>query len=464
MKEEMPNIAAPGKPSALLICKVLLIVFIVLIFIYRASDTLVSDHATGDQRPYLGIAMKLDRFGFREYNLYRINRIYSEGGVEYVYSGEDDGELLEDFRKEGIGFFGQPYYHTPPLISYLLLFSHRLFSPRQEYLILLPAAARQMGFAQRLKIQFYSSFVSVFFGVVLIVATFLLGRALFDYWTAAVAMLLIAVSPAVLLASERIWQDTPVAALIAITILFLLWYSRSKNATYFVLSAISYGCALLTKNTASLLAPTILLIVFYFSYRKDGFTKSVVPAAIKLAIFFLLVSIITLPWYYTAYSTWGTPFYNAGKAGISKVQRFYIFSESRPWYTYLISLPSMVPLYLFGYYRLINLLRSKVLPNELFLAVWFLTFFIVLTIITFLSEQLGPDSRYMLPAYPPLAILTALQLLSFKRWLESKLPLLVTRFALVAILVLSSTWSFTLSDPFYAEFPAVYKHFMNMPW
>ena len=37
---------------------------VVALFLLHASDGFVSDHATGDQRAYVGIAMKLERAGF----------------------------------------------------------------------------------------------------------------------------------------------------------------------------------------------------------------------------------------------------------------------------------------------------------------------------------------------------------------------------------------------------------------
>jgi hypothetical protein len=233
-----------------------------------------------------------------------------------------------------------------------------------------------------------------------------------------------------------------------------------------LLSVTSYSLALLTKNTAVLLIPTLLLITFLSSYFRDENLKQadLKQAALKMAAFFLLVFIMTFPWYYTVYSTWGIPMFDPKQEGISKVHFWFVFAKSRPWYTYLISLPSMMPLYLFGYCRVLNLLRSKAQPRDLFLAVWFLSFFVFLTLITYFSEQLGPDSRYMLPAYPPLAILTAVQVLDFKRWLGSKVSAPAARFAILAALLLCSTWAYSLSDPSYYGHSNIYKNFMGMPW
>lgn len=445
--------------------KSILIVLVVFLFLYRACDTLISDHGSGDQRAYVGMAMKLERGGIREYNLYHISRIESGGVLEYTYSEEEKGELLGAFIGEGNEFFGRPLYHVPPLLSYFISFSHRIFSPNESYRVLYPAAAREMGFKDRLKVQLYSSLVPLSFGLVLTIATFCLARMLFDYWTAIVAMLLIAVSPAVILASERIWGDTLVAAMLSLTILLLLHYYRSNNLSFFILSVVSYAFALLTKNTAILVAPTFVLTAIYFSYRKErDIKRSILRAATMMGIFFALTFLLTFPWYYIAYKAFGTPMTDVHKEGISKVYAWYAFQEGRPWYTYLVSIPAMVPLFLLGYYRGISVLRERTLSKELLLAVWFLSFFISIILITQLSEMLGPDSRYMLPAYPPLAILAASQIMRFKDWLASKFSAPVAQFATVACLIICVVWSYSLSNPNYAQFPQMYDHFMNMPW
>jgi hypothetical protein len=445
--------------------KSVLIVLIVFLFLYRAADTLVSDHGTGDQRAYVGMAMKLEREGIREYNLYHISRIESGGMLEYVYSEQEKGELLGAFIAEGNEFFGRPLYHVPPLLSYFISFSHRIFSPDESYRVLYPAAARQMGFKDRLKVQLYSSLVPLSFGLVLIIATFCLARMLFDYWTAIVAMLLIAVSPAVILASERIWGDTLVAAMVSLTILLLLHYYRSNNLSFFIVSVVSYAFALLTKNTAILVAPTVVMAAIYFSYRKErDIKRAILRAAIMMGIFFALTFLLTFPWYYIAYKAFGTPMTDVHKEGISKIYGWYAFQEGRPWYTYLVSIPTMVPLLLLGYYRVVSVLRQRKFSKELLLVVWFLSFFISIILLTQLSEMLGPDSRYMLPAYPPLAILASSQIMRFRDWLALRFSVPIAQLAIIGSLIICVAWSYSLSNLNYAQFPQMYEHFMNIPW
>src|SRR5439155_5513916 len=137
-------IEAGGRPSRP-IRRALILAGIVMLYLLRASDTFVSDHATGDQRGYVGIAMKLQRSGFREYNLFHISRVAFPGGLEYVWSQERDAELIEALRSEGMGFLAHTLFHSPPLFPYFLYFSHRMFAPGIGYDVLFPAAARGLN-------------------------------------------------------------------------------------------------------------------------------------------------------------------------------------------------------------------------------------------------------------------------------------------------------------------------------
>ena len=81
--------------------------------------------------------------------------------------------------------------------------------------------------------------------------------------------------------------------------------------------------------------------------------------------------------------------------------------KSRPWYTYLLSLPVMVPLFVLGFYRTAVVVWRLASSAESLLAFWFASFLLVLFLIIARAEQLGPDARYMLPALAPLAVLSA---------------------------------------------------------
>jgi 4-amino-4-deoxy-L-arabinose transferase-like glycosyltransferase len=243
--------------------------------------------------------------------------------------------------------------------------------------------------------------------------------------------------------------------------LFLLRYLESDDLGSFVLAAVCYSLAALTKSTAALLAPTIGFAMVQRAYERGGGTRQALgAAAVRAGVFFLLCLILTFPWFYTAWRTWGTPFYNAGEEGISRVHTWWIFLKSRPWYTYPVSIPVMVPLYLLGFYGLATVVRRRAQRWEWLLAVWFLSFLVVMMVVTRLSEQLGPDSRYMLPAYPPLAILTAAQIQRLSR----RVPAPIARWTIAGALLLCGAWSFRLTDVRYAQFPGIYHNFLNMPF
>jgi hypothetical protein len=63
---------------------------IIVLFLDRASETFIGNHAVGDQRQYLGLAMKMERDGFRDYSLRHISMTVQDGTIEYLYS-EGDG-------------------------------------------------------------------------------------------------------------------------------------------------------------------------------------------------------------------------------------------------------------------------------------------------------------------------------------------------------------------------------------
>ena len=322
-----------------------------------------------------------------------------------------------------------------------------------------------MTLAERLETQLYTSLVPLAFGAVFIVATFLLGRMMSGFGAGVIAALLVAISPAVLFASERLWQDVPLAAFTTLSMLFLLRFSRSGDSASFVMAAIAYALAALAKNTALLLAPIVVIAIALRSTRPGGRADGRLRwTAARAGLFFLFFLGLTFPWFYTAWRTWGTPFYNAGEEGISKVHPWWIFLKSRPWYTYVVSIVAMVPLYGLGYYRIVRVIMRRAWSEDLMLAIWFLLFLVAMTLVTRYSEQLGPDSRYMLPAYPALAVLTASQIVRLGNALEKRASPAVARWAIAGALIASFVWSYRLSDPSYAKFPEIYDHFMNMPF
>jgi 4-amino-4-deoxy-L-arabinose transferase-like glycosyltransferase len=404
--------------------------------------------------------MKVAHLGFREYNLHHLGREFRADGVTYVLTPDRQGELLSAYIDEGNGSYDQPWFHAPPLFPYLIAFSHTLFSPEPDYHVLFPAAASQRSFGARLHSQFYVAAVPLLCGLLLVLSTFAIARQLFDYWTALMAMFLMAISPAVLLASQKIWADTLLASLVAASFLFFIRHLQTRAWSSLIAAAVCFAGALLTKNTAILVVPALGITAVHFCWCASApLARTMRCATTRTASLLVLALVLTWPWYFSVYTIWGAPMHDPITAGSSA---WFTFLKSRPWYTYLVSIPAMVPLFSLGFLRCVTVFTQRVPNAERVLAVWFGSFLGVLMLIIAGAEQLGPDSRYMLPAYPPLAILSAIQLLRITKWLAERRSRPQAYLGLAAALLLCVAWSYRLSGLSYID--QIPAHALHLPW
>jgi len=269
-----------------------------------------------------------------------------------------------------------------------------------------------------------------------------LGKYLFSNLVGIIAALLMAVSPINILASQRIWADETVTFFVLAAIFF--WYASIKKDKLLLsgLAGILLGCALLTKDS-SLLALLPIIIGFYIFYKNDpNADLKISKFDFKFPLLLIIAFLVVLPWYLNVIKYYGTPWYNPYEAGISKRVEWFTFIKSRPWYTYLIGVPSQAPVYIVGYIAVLGIMLKLLHDKKgLFLSTWFLSYLIPITIITKMSEMLGPDHRYMLPAYPALAILTAKYLDNIRVWLNKIMGSFWGNIVISIIIILSCYWS-----------------------
>ncbi|MBI4335570.1 MAG: hypothetical protein HY589_02835, partial [Candidatus Omnitrophica bacterium] len=120
------------RPKAQTIIAVLLILF------FAAGlrvHTFYLPHSNGDQVFYLGLAMKLEKYGLRGYNLKGID-LFNNGDILLVADSKDGrkGRLLEGLERTGVFYYSkEPLSNMPPLFSYLLMASRRIFGPREGF-------------------------------------------------------------------------------------------------------------------------------------------------------------------------------------------------------------------------------------------------------------------------------------------------------------------------------------------
>ena len=75
------------------------------------------------------------------------------------------------------------------------------------------------------------------------------------------------------------------------------------------------------------------------------------------------------------------------------------------------------------------------------LSVWFIGWLVMLTWLTQRDELIGPEQRYMLPAYPALAVLAAAVLQRCRLAMARRTNALVANLIVVFLLASSILWS-----------------------
>jgi len=444
LKVIMENFIIKNRTFRTFVC-IASIFAVLAIGIFLRTNSFYLRHNTGDQRAYVGVAAKLDHLGFSEYNLRRINIAPDEDFLIYsIADKNDEGDLMRQLKKEGTSFYDLPLFHAPPLFAYAIMLSHRLFADGKPYRVVYYNESKEEITKTRPKNklygQFYCTIIPIFFNCLTILFCFLLGKFLFSARIGILSALLMAVSPASILASQRIWADEVLTFFILATMLF--WYlAVYRNSLFFsILTGCSYGLSFLTKDSSLLLF--LPLIACLYISPEDNVRTKIPKIDLKLVLFIIITVLITLPWYLTVIKHYGTPFYNPHEAGISSRVQWFAFIKQRPWYTYLFGIPFQVPIYVIGYIGiLIAMFKLTKDRKGLFLAVWFLSYLIILTITTKMNEMLGPDHRYMLPAYPALAILSSKYIDTIRIKINNKTHILFGNLLVLIVLIVSCYWS-----------------------
>jgi len=162
--------------------------------------------------------------------------------------------------------YNRPLYVHPPLFSYLISIAYLLFA--QNYLVAL--------------------LVSLFFGIVIIIVTFILGAYIFNKNVGLLAAFLLALDPIHWLCSQKIWIEATVTAFIWISLFFIIKAIKESNYKYFYLAGVATGCSILTKYTGFLIFPIGLSLIFMHNRKilKSGHFWS----------WPLISSILFIPW------------------------------------------------------------------------------------------------------------------------------------------------------------------------
>jgi len=440
--------------------KILIPLFLLLLILFHLSlryNTFWLSHVRGDQVQYVGLAMKIDKFGFDGYSLRGIDLRGEdkEWKVAKVIPSKDKiGALLRDLKSAGFGYYDIPFFHKGPSFCVALVLSHSLFASDRDYLLVLEHIGEEV-FKKRPKeffdAQFYAVIVPLFFSAILMLLTYYLGRMLFSDRVGLYAAFIMAANPISILTSCKLWADDMQAAFVIASMVLFVISQRKQRAWISFLAGISCGIAVLAKQNSGVLFGSIIA---YSIWANRHLLKSVKkwPLLIfdkYLMCYVLGLAILSVPWFYKVYKVYGNPLYIpiSGSEEVKKTEWAKALSmRPHPLKLFTVGTLYLSPVFGFALGALKNVFsiisgqfKKKHKENDgiVLLVFWILAF--VAFCIFFGS---GKEHRRMLPFYPAIAILAAYVLNNVKCFIERiTRNQIVGEMAIAAILISSAIWS-----------------------
>lgn len=254
-------------------------------------------------------------------------------------------------------------------------------------------------------------FFPALFGVLGCLMSYICGRKLFNRRTGIMSALILGATPLYFASAHYANLDLEVAVLISCTLLSFITAVRNPGRPktgWLIATYVFAALAFLTKGMIGFAFPIIIIGAWIvLTWHWDLLKKTHLGAGLMLAF------VIVLPWYTLAQRD--NPAFLRYFFVTQQVTRFLSkaeFNSHAPMWFYLpIVLTGFFPWTLFvgqAFYRAIQKIRKQLRVHEveLFLIIWFLVIFVFFSIPR--SKTIG----YILPVFPPLAMLTANYLVS----------------------------------------------------
>jgi hypothetical protein len=423
---------------------VLLLVILTFAILVRIP-TFKLPHDNGDQLFYLGLAMKLDKFGVSGYTLRGIDLKGNSSILGLFPAGEQKGSLLENLDRAGAHYYDEPLFHRPYGFAYALMFSHRMLDRGKQYLTLNTSARDEKGrvyskdAGTNWALQFYAAVVPFLFSIFFILATYFLARMLFSERIALISAFLISISPIEILSSQKIWADTMLSFFVVLTVLLFFLAKEKDNLLLSFMAGVACGVAVLVKQTAGFIL--IAFLIYHLWQNKAGLLRlNKLPRIIfdkHLIAIALGVLIVCFHWFFIITKTYGHPLYSPSKAGIEYQSQWFMILRQRPRFLYLVSIPYLVPIFSLVYFSIIvgPFIRGFINDKKAFLIIWLLSFSGIIMILG------AKENRYMLPAYPAIAMLSADLLQKIGGAIDKRLKGYFADIFIVVVLLACAFWS-----------------------
>lgn len=244
-------------------------------------------------------------------------------------------------------------------------------------------------------------------GVLGCVMTYIAGLILFERRTALLAAFILATSPLYFGGSHYANLDLEVASLVSISLLTFIVAMNVKSSRvrtgYLILSYVFSAFAVLTKGLLGIAFPCLIISLWVIaSGRWDALKK------MRLVSGLLLFLSIVLPWYWLVQKA-NPEFFEFFfiKQQVSRFLTTEHFNNRTPIWFYLpIVFAGLFPWSVFAIQSLVDHFRKikkqrKLHSNELYFIIWFLF------VLVFFSVPQSKTIGYILPTFPPLALLIA---------------------------------------------------------
>lgn len=388
----------------------LVLIFILVIAALLRVHTFYLPHNNGDQVSYLALAVKLERSGFKDYNLKGINfKGNGETSTIFVSDNAAKGDWLNLLEKRNVKYYSEETLcNMPPAYSYILMLSHKVLARHKEFVTVsrnLGACALSLRPYLFLESQFYAVWINFIFSLLFIYLVFLLGKNIFSERSGLWAAMFIALSPVDILASQRLWAEEVLSVFVLLCVLLFV-AGKEKNSFFIIaLSGVCAGLAALTKGSGIFIAPVIVLSSILSDISKSGIKDTTWKTYFggKLLIFVLFFLAVSSFWYMKVAFAYGLPWHTPYQPGIEEATEWFSMLKRRSYFGQFYYFIILSPVFVFFYWESIKTIYKRIFtPARIICLVWFSLFVILLTL------RPAKEERYMLPAYPAIAVLSGL--------------------------------------------------------
>ncbi len=236
--------------------------------------------------------------------------------------------------------------------------------------------------------------MSVAFGIGTVYLVYLLGRTLYSRRVGMVAGLILALMPYHVVVTRQILLDGPLAFFATLSLLLLAHYGRTRNLMWFYAAFAAMGLTVLTKETGIIMFGAIYIFVALLGTVR---LRHMVLAS-------LLWVIVVLPY----------PVSVALSGRTSTGGQFIVWQLFRranhPWYFYFTEVPpAMGLLVLVSAVGALIYMRKRWTWTETLLTSW-----IVIPVVFFVLFPVK-GFQYLLPVAIPMAVLTAVGIMSLEK-------------------------------------------------